>query len=400
MTTTVQDSPLLQAQEQRVQVAETAVPQMATSDLALSERWQLRERQATSVGGASTTSITTESTAAAVSSASSSSASPFFTSGTAEDSGGDDSTSTNITKVALEVIIAIAFFIALALTITCRYTKIRRKNQPLRTFIPTPNISSLHYRNNVSEPDDTTEHRRSLPRTTGLPSMNARDISSRPGSLSANASLFYPPSLAHGRYPVVLEPLPAHLADSLGTIRRGEGGGRGRNSSRAARGADIDAGGRRAGGRDPDDTDDEDKGDELPAYESVQVGGPPRYADNDMEDIRMVDGIPMRVLPLHISVSASQSSNDMNTANEEESPARSEANAPTISRPTLPTVQEQQDVLVSSSCPEYSSSPETPGRTGSNTNTENVQDAETRPAAGPTGLSNTSHPSFVANYHP
>ena len=53
----------------------------------------------------------------------------------------------------------------------------------------------------------------------------------------------------------MLEPLPAHLADSLGTIRRSS---RGRNSSRAARGADIDEHGRRGGGRDPDDTDDDD----------------------------------------------------------------------------------------------------------------------------------------------
>ena len=85
-------------------------------------------------------------------------------------------------------------------------------------------------------------------------------------------ALYYPPSLVHGRYPVPLEPETAHIApDALPSA----GGRRGR---RAATGADIDVGGRR-GGR-PEGAEDEEGWDDkemLPAYESVAVGGPPRY---------------------------------------------------------------------------------------------------------------------------
>ena len=179
----------------------------------------------------------------------------------------------------------------------------------------------------------------------------------------------------------MLEPLPAHLADSLGTIRRSS---RGRNSSRAARGADIDEHGRRGGGRDPDDTDDDDdKEYDLPAYESVQGGGPPRYADGN-ESIQMVDGIPMRVIPLQVIVSESQATNNMATIEEESSPQQ---NVDVIARQEQPTVQ-------NAAPPEYCPSSETHRTT---TNSDAPPSTETRSAAG-TADSATIGPSPINNH--
>ena len=81
--------------------------------------------------------------------------------------------------------------------------------------------------------------------------------------------------------------------------------------------------------------DDDDKEYDLPAYESVQGGGPPRYADGN-ESIQMVDGIPMRVIPLQVIVSESQATNDMATIEEESSPQQ---NVDVIARQEQPNTQ-------------------------------------------------------------
>ena len=147
--------------------------------------------------------------------------------------------------------------------------------------------SFLRHRNRRSDSTDrilnTRERRVSLPHTTGLP--RPRTLSG--ASLPFAESLFYPPSLVHGRYPEPLEPAAAHLASSTtpGTVERG------RSSRRAVRGVDTDAHGRRVGRPDSDDWDGDDK-EELPAYESAVVAGPPRYAD---VDLHYYGGIPLRV---------------------------------------------------------------------------------------------------------
>ena len=69
-----------------------------------------------------------------------------------------------------------------------------------------------------------------------------------------SAALFYPPSLASGRYATVMEPMPAVIASATGALERGRG-------RRAARGQDIDGHGRRTGPRDADDDDGDDDGD-------------------------------------------------------------------------------------------------------------------------------------------
>ncbi|EJD05034.1 uncharacterized protein FOMMEDRAFT_139637 [Fomitiporia mediterranea MF3/22] len=143
---------------------------------------------------------------------------------------------------------------------------------------------------------DTRERRRSLPRTTGLPRVRTLSNESSP----VMASLFYPPSLVHGRYPEPLEPAPAHLAHSA-SIRGLNRGMTERRGRRAVRGADTDLYGRRGGRQDSDDLDGDDK-EELPAYESVAIGGPPRYADGDLH---VVGGVPMHILTLPMPTLAS-----------------------------------------------------------------------------------------------
>lgn len=182
--------------------------------------------------------------------------------------------------------------------------------------------SALSRRRSGSQSILTDSSRLILPRTTGLP----RDAANLSGNgnghgggnvgFAADLAAFYPPSLTTGRYPFVSDPLPAHIRNHLTGGRAGSFGereerrGRGR---RAARGADIDAGGRRVGVRDPDDGEgDVDDKDELPAYDVV--GSPPQYnvdAGADANGLRtrregdgetiMVDGIPLTFVSLNDS---------------------------------------------------------------------------------------------------
>ena len=125
------------------------------------------------------------------------------------------------------------------------------------------------------------EPRRPIPRTTGLPRVaTLTEDGSNSMHVPMASALFYPPSLSHGRYPEPLEPAPAHLARSA-SLPMPQRGRRRERRGRTTRGADIDAYGRRGGRPDSDDWDGEDK-EELPAYESVDVRGPPRYNDVNM----------------------------------------------------------------------------------------------------------------------
>ena len=173
----------------------------------------------------------------------------------------------------------------------CRYMQLRRRNQSLRGFF---SRSHRHGADNESSDDilSTRERRQSLPRTTGLPRPHTMSGSSVPVS----TAFFYPPCLTHGPYPEPLEPATAHLARSVSLPGLDRGRRSERRGRRAARGADIDARGRRGGQPDPDDWDGDDK-EELPAYESVAVGGPPRYAD-----VHFVAGMPVRVVTLPASI--------------------------------------------------------------------------------------------------
>ncbi|KAL5498284.1 hypothetical protein ACEPAH_2424 [Sanghuangporus vaninii] len=122
-------------------------------------------------------------------------------------------------------------------------------------------------------------------------------------SMPITASFFYPPCLTQGPYPELLEPAPAYLARSVSLPGIERGRRSERRSRGAARGADIDAYGRRGGQPDADDRDGDDK-EELPAYESVAVGGPPRYAD---VDVQYVGGLPAREAGSDIPASAPSS---------------------------------------------------------------------------------------------
>ncbi|OCB86007.1 hypothetical protein A7U60_g6902 [Sanghuangporus baumii] len=124
--------------------------------------------------------------------------------------------------------------------------------------------------------------------------------------MPVTASFFYPPCLTHGPYPEPLEPAPAHLARSVSLPGIERGRRSERRSRRAARGADIDAHGRRGGQPDADDWDGDDK-EELPAYESVAVGGPPRYAD---VDVQHVGGLPVSVVTLPMTIPEARESRE------------------------------------------------------------------------------------------
>ncbi|KAL5520437.1 hypothetical protein ACEPAG_9661 [Sanghuangporus baumii] len=117
-------------------------------------------------------------------------------------------------------------------------------------------------------------------------------------SMPVTTSFFYPPCLTQGPYPGPLELTPAHLARSVSLPGIERGRRSERRSRRAARGADIDAHGRRGGQPDTDNWDGDDK-EELPAYQSVAVGGPPRYADVDLQ---YVGGLPLRVVTLPMTI--------------------------------------------------------------------------------------------------
>ncbi|KAH8114859.1 hypothetical protein DFH11DRAFT_1590087 [Phellopilus nigrolimitatus] len=211
-----------------------------------------------------------------------SSASPFFTNGTqqlgGQDSDGGDGSDSNtgsLTKTVLEWVFALAALLVIASLSTWRYSRIRRKRQALSSFVPRPRVCSYASQSSQTQ----NRRRRSLPRTTGLSRGVSGPTAGSTPPLAMSATLFYPPSLTTGRYPVLAEPLTAHLDG----IRRGR---------RAAQGADIDAQGRRGDGENSDDKD------ELPAYESV--GGPPKYVDMD------VGGIPLRILPMHMDTTSSR----------------------------------------------------------------------------------------------
>ncbi len=117
---------------------------------------------------------------------------------------------------------------------------------------------------------DSVPHRRHFPRTTGLPleSISGPVPHTLVTSLSLSPSLFYP--------------MPPR-----GTGRRGH---------QPIRGADIDAGGRRLGPRDPDDLEhgDEDRKDELPAYDGFDR--PPKYLDPGAVGVSHLADIPLQEL--------------------------------------------------------------------------------------------------------
>ena len=163
-----------------------------------------------------------------------------------------------------------------------RYAQLRRNHRPLHTFIPRGH--SHEHRSAFSEAP------RSVPRTTGLPRLasdSSGDNLTIPMPITMSAALFYPPSLSHGRYPVIVATQD-----------------RGRNR-RAAQGADIDAQGRRLGPRDPDDHEGDDDKDELPAYDNVN--GPPKYMDLQ---VQMVGAIPLGALPMQVEQPHSRRSGD------------------------------------------------------------------------------------------
>ncbi|KAL5478836.1 hypothetical protein ACEPAI_2113 [Sanghuangporus weigelae] len=229
---------------------------------------------------------------------------PFFTSGgfTGQSDGGqqpEDRSQRDVTETALEWMSAIIAIVAITSFTTWRCMHLKRRNQSLRSFFSQPRGDRTESRDNILT---TQERRQSLPRTTGLPRPHTLSGSSMP----VTASFFYPPCLTHGPYPEPLEPAPAHLARSVSLPGFERGRRSERRSRRAARGADIDAHGRRGGQPDVDNRDGHDK-EELPAYESVAVDGPPRYAD---VDVQYVGGLPVRVVTLPMTVPEARESRE------------------------------------------------------------------------------------------
>ncbi|KII83799.1 hypothetical protein PLICRDRAFT_180141 [Plicaturopsis crispa FD-325 SS-3] len=170
---------------------------------------------------------------------SSTSDSPYFPTATSVSDGA--SRREAVSKNILIVLFSIVAIVLLAFIVTWRLCYLRRNNRSLRLFFVRSYSSEL--------PVTSTPTRRLFPRTTGLPLVQPP---SRPASVVLPPSFLYPSLLSL--------PVP-------------------RQHRRSTRAADTDAGGRRAGTRDPDDPYADDK-DMLPAYDNV--GGPPTYIELDM----------------------------------------------------------------------------------------------------------------------
>ncbi|KZT37713.1 hypothetical protein SISSUDRAFT_1120148 [Sistotremastrum suecicum HHB10207 ss-3] len=193
-----------------------------------------------------------------------------------------------VSQTVLEWVFAIAALGVLTILVFWRYSRLRRAGRPIGHLFshgppqrpPSPNAAPFHH---------------SIRRSYGNHRL-------RQGAGSGAGPYSPPPGspYAPGTTGPAMPQMPAHIllpSDSVTVIppwvlttiptlpnpnsTSGPENANGRRSNRAARGADIDAQGRRAGGPDPDDHPDGDgSGDDkdmLPAYETNS--GPPRYAE-------------------------------------------------------------------------------------------------------------------------